>query len=106
MMRGHKRGCRCVGCSPATRAKGMRALRSGKPKARKTRPPVSRARRRNAPSLHVVGTIPGRLQEIRYQRTGKRPGPYKHTFGRGVQILALSDGSIVLRGRRRLWGKE
>ena len=28
MMRGHKRGCRCVGCSPATRAKGMRALKA------------------------------------------------------------------------------
>ena len=35
MMRGHKRGCRCVGCSPATRAKGMWALK------RRTRNPLT-----------------------------------------------------------------
>ncbi len=51
MMRGHKRGCRCVGCSVATRARGMASLRRlfrdvdrGKttnptPKRRATKPP-------------------------------------------------------------------
>ena len=37
MMRGHQRGCRCVGCSPATRAKGMRALK------RRARNPLTRS---------------------------------------------------------------
>lgn len=27
-MKGHKRGCRCVGCNPAARARGMRKLRA------------------------------------------------------------------------------
>lgn len=35
---GHKRGCRCVGCSPRTRAKGMRALKRAAKKPRRKNP--------------------------------------------------------------------
>lgn len=51
----------------------------------------------------VLGTIPGRMTEIRYNRTGRHPGPYYHKFSRGVQAFRLSDGSVLLRGRKPLW---
>ena len=58
------------------------------------------------PPMKVVGRIPGRLEEIRYQRTGPHKGPYKHKFKTPATIYALQDGSIIIRPRRRgakLW---
>ena len=56
----------------------------------------------------VIGRIPGRLEEQRYQRTGRYSGPYRHPFGPGAITEAMSDGSI--RSRRldgtRLWLKR
>src|SRR3990167_2370842 len=34
-LKGHKPGCRCVGCSPATRRRGMAALKKGGKSRRK-----------------------------------------------------------------------
>lgn len=53
-----------------------------------------------------VGTIPGRLLEMRYRRTGQNHGLYKHRFASTSKMLALRDGSILVAptGRRLLWG--
>ncbi len=158
-MRGHKRGCRCVGCSPATRARGMAALRrrtggqsaGSRRNAQPARPPVKPPRleqiaRRAAqdagnrsmrkagrkqwsqadwhaatreyhrvlgtdlaegnPPSRRVGGIPGTLTRVEYVRTGKHPGKYYHKFGRGVRAFALADGSLLLKGPRRLFVRQ
>jgi hypothetical protein len=58
----------------------------------------------------VIGEIPGRIEEIRYRRFGpsvskKMQGSYRHPFTtRGTKMLALSDGSLLIRNsRRKLW---
>lgn len=54
----------------------------------------------------VVGTIPGRLEEIRYIRTGRHAGPYKHRFDQAAEILALADGGLLIQPKKRgrkLW---
>jgi hypothetical protein len=165
---GHKRGCRCVGCSPETRKRGMAALRrmakrrgqalrhNKKPSrpagvsvsSRPTLQGVARVAGKEAgnrsmrkagrkqwaqadhnaalreyhrvlgtdlaegnpkrpnPRSRTVGAIPGMLTRIEYRRTGKHPGRYYHRFGRGVRAFALADGSIVLRGPRRLYVRQ
>lgn len=56
----------------------------------------------------VVGPIPGRMTRIEYTRTGRHPGKYYHNFqpASGVQALALADGSVLLRGRRKLYVRQ
>jgi hypothetical protein len=54
----------------------------------------------------VIGTIPGRMTRIEYQRTGAHPGRYYHNFKPGVSARVLSDGSVLLQGPRRLHVKE
>lgn len=54
----------------------------------------------------VLGTIPGRMTRIEYQRTGEHPGRYYHNFKSGVSARLLSDGSVLLQGPRRLHVKE
>ena len=176
MLKGHKSGCRCVGCSVQTRARGAEALRAARGSRRQAqRNPLTRAEtaavlqrsksewksarkfgeapttqsyfmgrqdafrfiarefglaarggrgmkalmkaapakyavRQNPPrGVRVVGRIPGRLLEVRYNRSGsgtRHPGLYKHNFKAGVQAFALSDGSILLRGPRPVWVKQ
>lgn len=71
---------------------------------RKKNPPKGRSYRGK-----IVAQIPGELEEIRYfrPRTGKAPaGPYKHTTeNRGTRIYGLADGSLLIRGPKRLWGR-
>jgi hypothetical protein len=64
---------------------------------------------RNNPA-GVIGPIPGRLLEIRYRRFGPGVGKgmsglYRHAFKSGSTMLALADGSLLIRprGRQRLW---
>lgn len=70
-------------------------------------------RRRNLPIIgrrnpsrraHVVAMIPGRTTEIRYIREGEHSGPYKHAFSRATDVrqYAMSDGSVLLKGKRRI----
>jgi hypothetical protein len=209
LKRGHKRSCRCVGCSPATRARGMAALRrragghsaGSRRNAQPARPPVKPSRtaleqiarragqdagnrsmrkagrkqwsqadwnaatrefhrvlgtdlaegnprlsakasafisrhvrkhirkdrmppRRavraayeeargkglkvpKAPTpLRSVGLIPGTLTRVEYRRVGKHPGRYYHNFGPRVKAYALADGSILLKGPRRLFVRQ
>jgi hypothetical protein len=47
-------------------------------------------------------TIPGRVVEIRYQRSGVNAGLYRHRFGPGVRMQARADGSVRLHGPRRI----
>lgn len=59
----------------------------------------------------MIGEIPGRLEKIFYHRSGRgvRPdlrGPYQHAFKATAKILALSDGSILIRSvarGKKLW---
>ena len=50
--------------------------------------------------------IPGRVMEIRYRRSGKDRGLYKHPFTGRVGMYARADGSILLRGRSRVWADD
>lgn len=51
----------------------------------------------------VVGRIPGHALEIRYQRTGRSlPGRYKHPFEHPVKMYAMNDGSVLLRGTKKI----
>lgn len=67
--------------------------------------PRRRRYRHNPPG--VVGSIPGRIEEIRYIRTGRHAGPYKHTFKNAATMTAMRDGSLRIQpaGRTRLWGR-
>ena len=64
---------------------------------------------RGNPGMKAVGstprrlTIPGQVRDIRYDRPGAFRGPYRHTFQPGVRMVAQADGSVVLRGPRRVW---
>ena len=58
------------------------------------------------PPAKVAGRIPGTLEEIRYQRTGKHGGAYKHKFSEPATIYTLQDGGLLIRPKRRgrkLW---
>lgn len=69
-------------------------------------------RRRNLPILHrknprrvrPVGVIPGYMTEARYYREGENRGHYRHMFKpeSKVKMIAMSDGSVWLRGTRRI----
>ena len=50
--------------------------------------------------------IPGRALEIRYRRAGRDGGLYRHQFTGRVAMLARQDGSILLRGRARIWADD
>jgi hypothetical protein len=67
---------------------------------------ISRSPTNGNPPPRVVGTIPGRMTRIEYQRTGEHPGRYYHNFKPGVSARVLSDGSVLLQGPRRLHIKE
>lgn len=51
-------------------------------------------------------TIPGHATEIRYRRTGPLAGKYYHRFSPGVRMAANADGSVTLRGRRRIHARD
>ena len=54
------------------------------------------------PPAKVAGTLSRRLYELRYQHAddGK---DYRHPFGPGARVLAMSDGSVMIRAKHRLW---
>lgn len=63
-----------------------------------------------APNLPrgALGMIPGRVEEVRYQRAASRyPGPYKHRFGPGAVMFAMKNGDVLLRSMagKPLWGR-
>ncbi len=62
--------------------------------------------RRPNPRPRVTATLPASGIEVRYHRHGEHAGDYKHSFGRGVKILGLADGSVLIRGTKPLWSKE
>lgn len=44
----------------------------------------------------VHGTLPARLEEIRYYRTRDYPGYYKHPFEQKASIHAMEDGNLLI----------
>ena len=100
MMRGHMRGCRCVGCSPATRAKGMRALRAYRPGKR-----VAEAQARGALGPAVssrVQRIGGTRVRTWYDAAGRIVGQNPLTRAEGAAIAHRARHS--LREARALKG--
>lgn len=73
----------------------------------RSKPPTPRRGRR----VRIVGEIPGRLEKVFYRRFGQGVSPamrgaYQHAFKTGAKILALSDGSLLIRPARKgrkLW---
>lgn len=67
-------------------------------------------------SKRIAGVIPGAVEEIRYRRAGRHPGPYKHRFGPGAMMVCLKKGAmirvpsdsvlIVSRRGKRLWVRQ
>lgn len=58
-------------------------------------------------SANIQGIIYHRCLEIRAEKTGWKPGLYRHPFSRrsGVQVLALDNGDILIHSAhgKRLW---
>lgn len=55
----------------------------------------------------IIGRIPGYAATVQYFRHGRTP--YEHEFGppsQPVRMLALSDGSVLLKGTRRIWADD
>jgi hypothetical protein len=48
----------------------------------------------------VVGRIPGTLDEIRYHRTGRHRGPYKHSFKTPATIHLVNNGGLYILPKR------
>lgn len=46
--------------------------------------------------------IPGTAVQIRYRRSGAQRGMYYHDFKPGVRMVANADGSVTLRGPRKI----
>lgn len=78
-------------------------MRRGNPRRRKRNRPFW-APKANARKVHAVGVIPGYMTEARYYREGEHSGHYKHAFKpeSKVRMIAMSDGSVWLRGNRRI----
>ncbi len=94
-LKGHRRGCKCVGCSPATRARGMKKLTN------RRRRPVRRAKlhRKIAGQARTrrVGRAPRRNPDENF--IGSAPSLKVHGHGtlsypRGV-LRATSDPHVV-----------
>lgn len=67
--------------------------------------------KRNPPGMEllVLGNPPpvaeaelGELHELRY-RHAETGVNHVHEFGPGARVLCMSDGSLWIRGRKRLW---
>lgn len=56
----------------------------------------------------ITGVIPGAVEEIRYRRAGRHPGPYKHRFGPGAVMVCLRNGDILITSRygKKLWVRQ
>jgi hypothetical protein len=63
-------------------------------------------RRVVAGGCELMPAIPGEATEIRYRRTGALAGRYYHRFRPGVRMHANRDGSVTLRGIRKLHAVE
>ena len=49
----------------------------------------------------IIGRIPGTINKIYYDRTGKNKGSYSHKFENPVEAFALKDGSVLLKPKKK-----
>lgn len=56
----------------------------------------NRSKNQSETIVKVLGEIPGQIESIEYERTGKHPGDYQHVFDSPSKMFALSDGSILI----------
>jgi len=54
------------------------------------------------PPAKVAGTLSRRLYELRYKHAADGKD-YRHPFGPGASVLLLTDGSVLIRSKKRLW---
>lgn len=99
-LKGHKPGCRCVACSPATRKSGLEKIRS-----KSTRAMVKRAKKfwrgvkKNAPSPRYVGSnvvLNGKGLGLT-SRILAGPGSSKVTVVAGKFARRFAVGDVVRR---------
>ena len=91
-MRGHKRGCRCVGCSPKTRAKGMRAMKRAAKNPR-------RKRRSAAPTWQLSN--PATRKGSKYATLYCVEVDYVSPHGGSLKYTVVADGRRM--GTYRDW---
>ncbi|MCG3139934.1 MAG: hypothetical protein HDKAJFGB_00866 [Anaerolineae bacterium] len=106
-MKNHKPGCKCVGCSPATRKRGQKALEEGrkeaKPKAKakakakpkpkaETKPKPERPAAERKPKAKPKAERRSNPAQPEVKRVTPRVGPLEN--GR-FYVVHLKDGSHV-----------
>lgn len=99
-----KRKVRATGRSPLRSTANPRS----KPARRRKKNALFGGAAKKARSISgkIKGKIPGTIEKIFYRRTGKDAGPYVHSFDTPADIIAMQDGSIVIKPRgtkKKLW---
>jgi hypothetical protein len=79
----------------------VRGAKAGYHLSRAKRYESKAAKHRKRAALNP-GRIPGTALEIRYRRSGSQPGLYKHPFEHPVRMYANVDGSVTLRGTKKI----
>jgi hypothetical protein len=69
--------------------------------------PVRRARKNPRENHHMIGAVKmsDTVKSLVYNNvfSAKPSRSYQHKFGAGVSMYALRDGSILLKGPKKLW---
>lgn len=77
----------------------------------KRRPAPARKYTKNpSVSAGIAGVVYNRCVELRAEKTGYKPGLYRHPFSKKsrVQILALDNGDLLIHSQAgiKLWGRD
>jgi hypothetical protein len=68
------------------------------------RPRKSLARRRVNPHMTGAVKLSDNVEAVLYRHAHSATrAPYKHKFGKGVSLYGLRDGSVIIKGPKRLW---
>lgn len=86
-----------------------RARQKHRPVARKRaakKRPVARRNpaRRSNPHLQGAVKLSDRVEAVLYRHVGSATrAAYKHSFGKGVSLYGLRDGSVLIKSTKPLW---
>ncbi len=59
-------------------------------------------KRNQTETVEILGEIPGQIERIEYERTGKHPGSFQHTFDSPSTMYALSNGSVLISSENNI----